>query len=616
MLVAYATGMRAFFIIFPVTLLLVLVNIHEAKAEKHVVPPTPLERAKVLIAENKPAMTINALSFYHPSHEELSDYHYVFAKALVALKHPYESIEHYRLAYLYAKSPADKERMLFERAEVYAGMGYSSEAAVCFDSFLKLFPQSSFSERANLGIADARYRLGQFREALVHYEKAGTSHETLIKRAVTLLALNRNEEAHKIFQDMIQMDPDLVRSSPETMYNLGESYRRMGKLSDAKIFFGSVKDPVFKYKAASGLGLIAMTEQRFDDAVTAFTLAAESPERSLKREAIMNRADAYIHMGKMEEARAALLEIKRDYPYGKVYDSALVLLARLDRVEGKFNESIALLRGLILRRNPVPSALDEIEAIFDEAKDRDPGQFIKLWTTAGSWLLDPSRTASIVKIAPHLRTAGKPFLDVCSWLIKYGSADVQSEALLLLADFYADLGDAAAARDYLKRANPALIGDTVLRVQAKIALARQEGRNAAESIMKIRDVNEDDVRLLLDSMQQLPSTTKEMAFCERAIGKLTVSTTTAVRFADILYAAGNRQKALAYYRVAVAAIPGKAQKDARTAADAEWAYYRIAALAKGEAAENSLKAIQAENNAIGRFAAAELKGAQLRKRAE
>jgi tetratricopeptide (TPR) repeat protein len=205
---------------------------------------------------------------------------------------------------------------------------------------------------------------------------------------------------------------------------------------------------------------------------------------------------------------------------------------------------------------------------------------------------------------------------VCSWLIKYGPGDVQSEAYLLLAHFYADLGDAAAARNYLKHANPAVSSDAVLRIRAKIALASKEGRNAADLIMKIRDVSEGDVLLLLDSMKLLANIKKETAFCEQALRNKTISLTAAVRFADILYAAGNRQKALAYYRHAVAARPEKAPKEMKTAADAEWAYYRIAAIAKGEDAENSLKAIQAANNAVGRFAAAELKGAQLRRRAE
>ncbi|HYA86420.1 MAG TPA: tetratricopeptide repeat protein [Nitrospirota bacterium] len=608
--------MRIFFRIFSLTLMLILANMHQAKAIESTGPPTPLERAKALIAENKPAMTIDALSAYHPSHEELSDYHYVYAQALAALKHRYESIEHYRLAYVYARSPVDKERMLFERAKVYADMGYSSEAADCFDVLLKQFPQSSLAERAHLGIAEARYQLGEFREALVHYEKAGTSHQTLIKRAITLQALNRNEEAHKLFHDMIEQDPELVRSSPETMYNLGESYRRIGKLKDARIFFEFVKDPAFNYWAAQGLGLIALTEKRFDDAVTAFTRATKSPDRSLKREAAMNLADAYLQMGKKEEAQAALLEIKKNYPYGKQYDAALILLARLYRTQEKFNESLSLLRELILRRNPVSSALDEVESVFNEAKDRDPNKFIKLWTMAGRWLLDPSRARSIIKIAPHLRNAGKPFLDVCSWLIKYGPPDVQSEAWLLLANFYADLGDAASARDYMKHANPATGGDEVLRIQAKIALASKECRTAAESIMKIQDVNENDVLLLLDSMKLLTNIKKEKAFCERAIHNKTVSPTTAVKFADILYAEGNRQEALAYYRVAVAASPEKEPKNGRTAADADWALYRIATMTKGEDAEQSLKAIQEENNEIGRFAAAELKGVQLRRRTE
>jgi len=590
---------------------------HLADATEKIVSPAPLERAKILIAQNKAVVTLDLLSTYHPSHEELSEYHYIYARALVELNHPYESIEHYRLAYVYASTPAERERMLFERANVYSSMGYSSEEAVCYEVFLKEFPQSSLAEQAHQGIAEARYRLGEFREALVHYEKAGTSHQTLIKRALTLQALNRNEEAFKVFHDMIERDPELVRSSPETIYNLGECYRRIGKLKDAKIFFELVKDPFFKYLAANGLGLIALTEKRFDDAVTAFTRAAESPERSLKREAAMNLADVYMQMGKNEEAQAVLLQIKKNYPYGKQYDSALILLARLYRRQGKFYESISLLRELILRRNPVSAALDEIESIFNEAKDRDSSQFIKLWTMAGPWLLDPSRARSIIKIAPHLRRiAGKPFLDVCAWLVKYGPTDVQSEACLLLANFYADLGDATSARNYLNRANPAASSDSILRIQAKIALVSKKGRMAAESIMKIHDVSEDDVLLLLDSMKLLANIKKEKAFCERALRHKNVSFAIAVQFADILYAEGDRQEALFYYRAAIAARTKEVNKDSETIADEDWARYRIAVLSKSGDAENSLKAIQAENNEVGRFAAAELKGAQLRRRAD
>jgi tetratricopeptide (TPR) repeat protein len=359
-----------------------------------------------------------------------------------------------------------------------------------------------------------------------------------------------------------------------------------------------------------------LTEKRFDAAVTAFKLAIESPERSLKREATMSLADAYMQMGQKEEAQAELLQIKKNYPYGKQYDAAIILLARLYRIQGKFDESISLLRELILRRNPVSAALDEIESVFSDAKDRDPNQFIKLWNTAGRWLLDPSRARSILKIAPHLRNAGKPFLDVCAWLIKYGSPDVQSETRVLLANFYADLGDTVSARNYLNIANPTVSNDVILRIQAKIALGSKEGRSAAAFIMKIHDVSEDDVLLLLDSMQTLTDIKKEMAFCERAIHNKAVSLTTAVQFADILYAEGKRQEALAYYRIAIAARLEKAPKDVKTIADVDWARYRIAVISKGEDAEKSLKAIQTENNEVGRFAAAELKGAQLRRRAE
>jgi len=114
--------------------------------------PTSLERAKEMLTANKPAEALAALSSYLPSHEERSAYHYALARALVALKRPYDSIENYRLAYVYADALADKERILLERADVYAAMGYYPEAAVCYDVFLKQFPKSRLLERVELGI--------------------------------------------------------------------------------------------------------------------------------------------------------------------------------------------------------------------------------------------------------------------------------------------------------------------------------------------------------------------------------------------------------------------------------------------------------------------------------
>lgn len=567
-----------------------------------------LERARELLAEKKPADALAALSSFSPLHEERSSYHHAYARTLVALKQPYESIEHYRLAYTYATMTAERERLLLERAEVYAGMRYYSEAAVCYEVFLRQFPKSGLLERAELGIADARYHTGDMRSSLAHYEKAGQSSRARMGKANVLQALGRTPEAHEAYQQLMEHDPKSANSSPETLYAMGENYRLMGKPKDARVYFESVKDPVLKYRASLGLGLLAMAEDLNDAAVAHFTAAAESAERTIRREAIMYRAEANMKMKKYDIAKTALVEIKNSYPYGKTYESAVLLLARLHRAEGKSAESVALLKTLIYRRNPVPAALDEIELIIMETKDKNHDEFVKLWNIAGKWLLHAERTRSLIAIAQGLRHDGKPFFEISRWLIKYGSEEAKSEGRLLLADFYIDAGDESAAWSFLKRARFTVRNERVLRIEAKILLARNDAQKAAAALMSIQEPTEADILLLLRAMKKLKNIDKQLAFCEQAFKKSPASTRVAVRLADVLALAGHEQKALAYYHAATA----PQQSKGRLSPDSEWAHYRIATLSPGKDASASLTTLQSANSPFGRYAAAELKGMDLK----
>ncbi len=579
------------------------------------VTPSSLERAEEMLTANKPADALAALSSYQPSHEEMSAYHYALARALVALKRPYDSIENYRLAYVFANSLEDKERIMLERADVYAAMGYYPEAAMCYDVFLKQFPKSSFSERAELGIAEAGFKNRDFRQALIHYDKAGLSVRAVMGKANTLQALGRTAEARDLYCELIEHSPKVVNSSPETLFSIGENFRQAGNKKDARFYFESVKDPVLKYRAAQGLGQLALEEANYNAAIIQFSIAAESPERTVRRDAILSRADAQMRMGKYDDAQSALEVIRNKYPYGKEADTALLMLVQLLRKKGKSAEALVLLKPLLYRQNPVGAALDDLEAMLLEAKDRDPKEFVELWTKSGRWLLEPSREQFIVNIAPALRYEGKPFLDICVWLITYGSESGKSEGRLLLAGFYADLGDGATAENYLKRAKIKGHHDEVARVKAKISMVGMDFKNVSEAIMSIRDINETDLPYLLDAMNLLKNKKKETAFLEQVLRKKSVSSGILVSFADILFDAGQSLKALEYYRQATTAKTAPERKDG-TAGDLEWAHYRIAVIAKGREGHDSLQAIQTAKNAMGRFAAAALKGAELRRKVE
>jgi outer membrane protein assembly factor BamD (BamD/ComL family) len=598
--------------ILAVVLVVLATSLGIASANDEPASPSSLERAELLLVAHKPGETIAVLSAYAPEHDEFSRYHAAYGRALAAMNLRYESIEHFRLAYAYATKPADRERLLLERADVYFSMKYFSEASVTYAVFLRTFPKSQMKEQAELGLADALLRTNELRSALEHYGKAGSSARARMGKANTLQALGRTAEANDAYVALMNSDPKAVNDSPETLYAMGENFRLAGKLSDARVYFESVKDPVLKCRASLGLGRIAAAEKNDVAAIAHFKNAMESPERSVKQQTLLLRAEAQFRLKQLDLAKAALLEIKDRYPYGSVYDDSMVRLAKVYRAEGKPSEAVSVLKTLIYRRTPVSAALDEIEAVILEAKNRDHAEFVRLWSAAGRWLLNEGRTKSLILIAQGLRRDGRPFFDICSWLIKYGSDEAKQEGRLLLADFYVEAGEADTAWSFLKRSKRQARSDRALRIEAKIALARKEPGKVIETLTLLKEPTEADLRMLLSAIDPHTKNAKAVSYCDAAFRKMPPSAAAAVQFADLLAAAGDETLATAYYRRAADA---PAQKSAAGMPDNEWAGYRLAALSAPNAKE-ALQKLAASNSTLGHFAAAELKAAELKKRME
>jgi predicted Zn-dependent protease len=240
----------------------------------------------------------------------------------------------------------------------------------------------------------------------------------------------------------------------------------------------------------------------------------------------------------------------------------------------------------------------------------------KLWSIGGRWLLEPTRSPTLVRIARGLRHTGKPFIDVCTWLIRYGPGDAKTQARLLLADFYAGLGDTATASSYLARARVKGHSDEAVRVKARIDLADRKPATAAEGLMTLREAGQDDLLLLLDAVRSAadPKRVRSAAdYCDRQFKKSPGTLPVYIRLADLLVEAGQRTEAVRYYREALdqKSVPGNGQRSER-----EWAHYRIAELSAGAERAESLKSLRTSTGAVGRFAEAELRSAALRRKVE
>lgn len=564
----------------------------------HHVQSQPITRALEYIQSNKPSEALGMLSNYQPSKEELSSYHYTYAKAYELLKHQNDLIAHLRLAYLYSKQDEMKEQILLERAEAYVKIGYHSEATLIFRIFLKNFTSSRYTERVNLGLADSLYRLGLFSEAIESYEKAGDSSKALYGKANSLHVIGKTKEAHELYMAMVKRDRGYVEASQETLYNMGENLRLLREYTAARIHLNTITEIPFKYRAYFSIGLMESDEGHIDTASKFFKSSLNSHEKQLRRKALLHLADFFIKKGREEDAKSVLLEIRNKYPYGKEYDEALYMLSQLYKREGDVRNAISLIKELVFRKSPDKRALDEFEALIFEVEDKDGEEFLRLWKSVGHWLMQPSRSQSLLKIAKGLRFSGKPYLEICTWLSQYGSEEEKSESNLLIADFYADLGDTTSVMKYLQKIKSRADNDVTLRIKAKTYLGNADYQKATQTIFNIKDIQQSDLSLLTGILASVKDDQKILRYLEKTLNKSGGPPLAYTTLADRYYEMGKKSDSLKYYQTVISLQ----QKGVEIATDdLRWALYRISVLSPGESSVNALKNIQQGSDPLSRF---------------
>lgn len=567
----------------------------------------PVQKAFELIEAQRAYEAIKTLSDYSPRKTSLSSYHYAYAKAYSQLGRINEAMTHYRLAYIYSTEEGEKEQILFDRAETYLNNKYYDEAAVCYRIFLKQFQDSKLKKDALIGYAEALLNINRLNDALAFFQRGGDSLRALYGKADTLHAMGRITEAHEIYIDLINRDKGYMKSQL-TLYNIGENFRLVNKFSFAKIYLALVKDYPIKYRADLSSGIIALTEGQMDSAAKYFEVAIQSPERVVKQKALLHLADVHIKTNKIKEAKSKLLEIRNKYPYGKDYDEALLRLSSIFKSEGNLDEAVSVLKELVFRKKPDKRALDEFETLLLEAKNRNNQEFLKLWKMVGQWMLEPSRSEFIAKIVTDLKPAGKIYLDVCKWLSRHGSGDAKMYGNLLLAEFYAEMGDLAISSRYLQNVKTAVQSDHFKRVSARLSYLKGELEKALLGIGQIDELKEEDIALFVNISGQMSPTIKNhqnlASFLEKALEKIDVNARFHIHLADTLYQLGKGQDALKYYKTAIAR---NEQNKGLTAKDLDWCLYRISVISSGAIAADTTKNLQNKQDKTNRLAGIKLK---------
>lgn len=567
-----------------------------------------IKNAEKLTTDNKPDSALKILLKYKPEDKELSKYHYVCYKAYEKQGNMHEAITHLRLSYLYASEENEKEQLLLERANIYYKNGYYPEASSTYRQFIRYYSKSDKKEEARLGLADALFMQGLFIEALLNYEEAGINPRAILGKANIYQSMDRVEDAQKLYMSVLSAK-DFVQNSPETMFNLAENFRMSGKFSEAKAYYNSIKDSRVKLKAFIGLGLIAMSEGKYEDAIKYFTMSNESIDRKIKVKALLNLSEAYLRIGKKNEAKNILLDIQKKYYYSRDYDLAILKLARILKNEGNFKEALVFLKEISTKKSPPKEAIDEFESIILESINNNKDDVLRLWNIFGRLLLEPQRSKSLIKIAEALRISGKPFLELCIWLTKNGTTDIKSRSNLLLSDFYAEIGDIKKASNHIKyiKGN----SDEILRVKAKILREKKDYQKAMDTLLSIKSLNPNDIVFFAELLESSKNMKKSVDFCEDALKKIGAPLKVYIKLADTLYRMGREADALKFYQI-VASLKPETRKDL-TSEDAGWTYYMVSKLSKDDSL--NIKNHEAlKNNIYSKSAEAVLKESDIQER--
>lgn len=536
--------------------------------------------------------------------ESLAAFYYIFAKANIMAKQYLDAVKHLRLAYIYATENALKEQALLKRAGMYMELKLIYEARADYLVFIRDFPSSRYIEKAHFGLAESLSRIGSFSEAIEHYKQAGKQTGVLFGMANTLQKIDRVEEAKKAYNEALLVENTYPASSPETYFLIGENMRMSGDMENAKKQLSLIGSGPFKDNASISMGLIAMEESNIQEAVGHFSAAAQSKEQKVRVQALFNLSLAYIKEGKVKEATSSLEEIRHHHIDSNMYKEALLALAKIYKKGSRGKEAVSLLKELVYGKQPPADAFSTLEEIVLETGEKSSTgglTFVTLWNDVGQWLVDETREEFLLKVVKRLRHEGKPFIDLCSWLVENGSQHARGKAAADLADYYIGTGNAEISRDYINIAKDSKeSGDAVLRVEARVLHMEGNQTAALKQIIMIKEIEKSDLDLLGNIISGIndpgsKEVQKAIAFYEKALNESDGDAENYAALADILYANNDRSKSLKYYRIAKEKSP-----------DNEWVMYRVARDAGMPEAEDILNRLQKGDNLYGRLAKSKL----------
>ncbi|MBF0343158.1 MAG: tetratricopeptide repeat protein [Nitrospirae bacterium] len=535
----------------------------------------------------------------------LASCNFIYAKILEREQDTTAAIERYRKVYTNSTNDKVKEDALLRRSDLNLVKKFYNDAKSGYLLFIKNYPNSRQVDKAYVGLAKSLIALDKLPEAIETLDKAGSNTEALYEKANTLQRMDRVKEAKDVYATAIRQDKNYIRkNNDETLYYYGENLLSSGDVKEAKEAFSAIKEKDLQDKASLGLGLIAMKESKPDRASIYLNKIANSKDRDIRQQALINLSKLQLKSGNTEEVKKNLNTLKGSGLKEKGKEEAVSLLIDLYVKEKKFKDAASSVKTLFSKTPNSKEMLDRIEGVMTEAMKEDGNQFVDLWISYGTLLLTKSREPFILQAKDALKDSGKPYVDVLTWISKNSSDMEKHKALSELTEIYSNDGDKANAVKYLAELkNLKVPNDELIKTEAHIYFNNRDYKDALKIVMLAKKLNKDDLEIIRNSLLMVPKNEAAVLFYEKAVKDFGGVTDDYLALADAFYDLGNTENAVNYYKKALSSEPAN-----------EWAVYRLGAALSGQESEAMLKNLQGGNSPISRFSKAALKEAKINKR--
>ncbi len=226
------------------------------------------------------------------------------------------------LARLQEQSPdLYSAEVLTMRAQCALALGQFGAAAKSFEDVAERHADHALADDAMVGAAEARYRAGQFDQALKHAATCirrwpdGALHDrALWWQGASAAALGDHQAAIEILEPLRARASDSPLAAPAGL-TLAQCYHQSGDFPRAEERYRALLDGgeiAFRPAAMLGLGALYLQRGRAGEALAQFDEVLKShPGASETSTAKLQRAQALYELGRLADARVALEELNQ-----------------------------------------------------------------------------------------------------------------------------------------------------------------------------------------------------------------------------------------------------------------------------------------------------------------